>query len=818
MASASKLDQIVKGAAPPKGGGARTPRPPSILAGHGSHGNQGSSSSSSSSRRSRPAGPTSDPLHSLPSSPPQIYLNLLILEASLRAQYLTLRARRRQYTFFLALLSGWLGYFVYALFLAPREDGRGVGGSVYWVVEMAEKVALMGGLVTALLVWGTGQWERGIRWPRRWLAVANRGLRIVNAKVVLTKGGWWSELGALLAALRAWSSAAWAAGAPSSSAAAAAATGIGGPFGDYAGNLAADRAATAARMQADPSREMVGQLAGGALLPVGAANKALQGATLGTKLTRGALAGAGIGAVQGASSSADLGNIPQAALSTAIGAGTGAGFGLAAPLVGAGAGATARRLLGQTVPAVTGPSGPIQTPAQKYLMDAIQADGPGAIWQGTQQLGDQGMFADYGNNLRGIAQGLAIKPGAAGQNVVQALEARNAGVNTRLGQSVGQNLGPVTSPMTHGASVDAAIQPYAQAQQQALKEAGPVDISGVYKQLQDALPNAAPGTDEHKALSGAISSLTASGEGATAVPTTSAQVIDSARKGLDDALYPAVPGGQVSSAMRDQLGAYQMARQGISKALKDQIPAYKDATEAIAQVAPMRGAYNDGLGDLTRDVAHYPPDYQQTFNGLAPQVQDSRAAGLRMAVEQAVGTKENDLQALRNATQGANGWNAQNLGHVFGQGPVDSVNRDIAGELRMRDTFGKVTQNAETARRTAMAKALADSESKPWEIGETHNVTLHGIGLTIAKQPVNALLRAFQPGIDNGARDLQLGQAITAQGDPRNQIMAQLLRAHAVRQANDALSAPADRAVTTLTALSPAALAHALRNYREPAR
>lgn len=195
------------------------------------------------------------------------------------------------------------------------------------------------------------------------------------------------------------------------SAAAAAATGIGGQFGDYAGNLAADRAATDARMQADPSRQMVGQFAGGALLPVGAANKALQGATLGTKLTRGALAGAGIGAVQGASSSADLAsNTPQTALSTAIGAGTGAGFGLAAPLVGAGAGAAYRRLAGQAVPAVAGPSGPIQTPAQKYLMDAIQADGPGAVWQGTQQLGDHGMLADFGNNLRGIAQGLATNP------------------------------------------------------------------------------------------------------------------------------------------------------------------------------------------------------------------------------------------------------------------------------------------------------------------------------------------------------------------------------------------------------------------------
>lgn len=69
-----------------------------------------------------------------------------------------------------------------------------MGGSVYWMVEVGEKVALMGGIVTGILVWGTGQWERGVRWPRRWVGVANRGLRTMNVKVVIIKGPWWKEL------------------------------------------------------------------------------------------------------------------------------------------------------------------------------------------------------------------------------------------------------------------------------------------------------------------------------------------------------------------------------------------------------------------------------------------------------------------------------------------------------------------------------------------------------------------------------------------------------------------------------------------------
>lgn len=137
----------------------------------------------------------------LHSSPPQIYLNLLILEASLRLQWLQLRTRRRQHIFFLALLAFWIVYFGYALFLAPREDGSGVGGSVYWVVEVVEKLCLLGGIVTGVLVWGTGQWERGVRWPRRWAYCTNRGLRVFNCKLVVIKQPWWTELLSMLSIL-----------------------------------------------------------------------------------------------------------------------------------------------------------------------------------------------------------------------------------------------------------------------------------------------------------------------------------------------------------------------------------------------------------------------------------------------------------------------------------------------------------------------------------------------------------------------------------------------------------------------------------------
>ncbi|KAF3892944.1 Sporulation/nuclear morphology, Spo7 [Trichophyton interdigitale] len=193
----SQLDQIVKGAPPPEiqvhrpDTGSLDPPSPSPAPSPAPSSSQESSETAASSVATAAA---PDPLSALPSSPPQIYLNLLIVESALRAQYLALRTRRRQNTFFLLLLALWIAYFTYALFFRPREDGRGLGGSVYWVVETGEKVALTGGVVTAILIWGTGQWERGMRWPRRWLGVTNRGIRGMNAKVVVIPGPWWKEL------------------------------------------------------------------------------------------------------------------------------------------------------------------------------------------------------------------------------------------------------------------------------------------------------------------------------------------------------------------------------------------------------------------------------------------------------------------------------------------------------------------------------------------------------------------------------------------------------------------------------------------------
>src|SRR5258708_10312010 len=121
-------------------------------------------------------------------------------------------------------------------------------------------------------------------------------------------------------------------------AAGGAATGIGGKFGDYSGNLEAQRGEDKKLEEASPVLNTAGHIVGGALVPLVAVATAATGASLGVKTLYGALTGAGIGGMQGLSETKDLTDLPQAAKDTAIGVLGGATFGGTIPAVAKGVG------------------------------------------------------------------------------------------------------------------------------------------------------------------------------------------------------------------------------------------------------------------------------------------------------------------------------------------------------------------------------------------------------------------------------------------------------------------------------------------------
>ena len=132
---------------------------------------------------------------------------------------------------------------------------------------------------------------------------------------------------------------------PRIAAALEAATGIGGDFGDYSGNLARRQDTERAYAQAHPVLSGIGNLTGnvaglaavGAVPGVAAALPDAAPTILG-KIGQGAAAGAGLGAVQGANEAPDWSNVGQTVNSTVQGAGAGAILGGGFPLVAKGVG------------------------------------------------------------------------------------------------------------------------------------------------------------------------------------------------------------------------------------------------------------------------------------------------------------------------------------------------------------------------------------------------------------------------------------------------------------------------------------------------
>ncbi|KAI5779214.1 Spo7-like protein-domain-containing protein [Geopyxis carbonaria] len=127
------------------------------------------------------------PLEPPPSSASQTYFNLLLVEASLRSQYLNHLARRRKFTFFLLVLFLWILFFYHRFYV--------LGGSPYYYISHFEKLGFGGGVVTGVLYYATGLYHKTIVEPRQFVSIANRGLRGFNVKLVkvpLTSREWLS--------------------------------------------------------------------------------------------------------------------------------------------------------------------------------------------------------------------------------------------------------------------------------------------------------------------------------------------------------------------------------------------------------------------------------------------------------------------------------------------------------------------------------------------------------------------------------------------------------------------------------------------------
>ncbi|VIO73903.1 hypothetical protein [Bradyrhizobium ivorense] len=552
-----------------------------------------------------------------------------------------------------------------------------------------------------------------------------------------------------------------------------------GKPGGYAGHLEREQAETEKFRADHPIAAPVIEGVGGIATPLGVLGAAGKGASLGAKVTYGAGAGGLLGGVLGVTNSKDWTDLPQTMRDAVFGAGTGALLGGALPVVGKGIGAGVNWL----ADAVRSTPG-ISRSAAPHLLEALQADGPAAVRARMDGLGPDAMLGDAGPALLGKMQGASLNSDE-GRSILQSrLTRRNDGTNARVMADVNAALGPAEDPQTvtnairaHRTAVDNASYPAA------LQNAPDVQTAPILTQLDHAIPRAVG--MERRALENLREMMMTTEQrprldpfgrqevnprtgqpvfDEVPVSQNDAEVLHKVKQELDNVIQYDAPGlGVPAGALSRQQGVLRWMRGQLNQTLENQVPGYTAANRASAALANRADAVEAGTQYLgSGKTTPSPERFDAEFGPLSQGEKIAFAKGSRGNIERVLGTKANDLEALRGELQGEGGWNTAKIASVHGQEAADALMASVDRNRKFRDTFNKVVENSQTAQRTAAARAMKPDPSSETPIVNP-NMTVTGLAGTAAKKTAvaiaNALLRK-----DPTASFGEIASILSAQG------------------------------------------------------
>ena len=268
------------------------------------------------------------------------------------------------------------------------------------------------------------------------------------------------------------------------------------------------------------------------------------------------------------------------------------------------------------------------------------------------------------------------------------------------------------------------------------------------------------------------------------VSQNDAGVLHKVKGEIDNVIQYDAPGlGVPAAALTRQQGALKMFRGQLNDALEQQVPGYANANAVSAALAHRGEAVNLGTQYLGSGKTTASPErFAAAFEPLSLGEKIAFAKGSRGEIERNLGTKANDLQALRGQLQGEGGWNGNKIATVHGQQGADELAATVDRNLKFRDTYNKVVENSQTAQRTA-----AQKEMKPEPSTETPFLgpgsTLTGMGVTAAKKSVQAVVNALTRTDPTGSYG-EVARALSEQGAARDARLLAVVDALNSRQGN----------------------------------
>jgi hypothetical protein len=527
------------------------------------------------------------------------------------------------------------------------------------------------------------------------------------------------------------------------------------------------------------------------------------GMGLGGRLLGGATGGATIGAIGGAAETPagaswqDMGK--NAAVQGLAGGVTG---GIVSPALSAGGELVNRALATNAAKSVLG----MPSAAVKYA-SGILGDGS-AVQPALDNLGPQSTLADVSPEWLAVARGAAANPGTR-EDIVNAMNARSAGANQRLGADLNASLGPVTPPSQIAGEINANRQATGQLYDPLFQNATAVNTQPLANQLDTSAVNLrGPAQD---AVQGVRNSLNITG---TDQLDPNPGTLFQTRQSID---------GQLRTATDPKVIAQlSNARQQVDAELQRAVPGIKPIDSQYAQIMGQNEGLQTGANVLdSGKTAIRPEDFAQQFQQAAQptgQMVGPSAIPLRIQqgnraeIDRVLGTNANDPAAFNRLVKGDGDWNPQKLSTIYGPDNAQAALAAGQREATFADTANRVTRGSDTAMGTNFSDAVK-ALSAPTEFPK--DITLLGTGGYVAKKAFD-MLRGNNA--EAAAQNFigSLGSASVAQGSPRDQLVQALMQHNAAMQAP--LSPGAAKVVNALAGTREDAAQRYLPLYGAPSR
>lgn len=367
--------------------------------------------------------------------------------------------------------------------------------------------------------------------------------------------------------------------------------------------------------------------------------------------------------------------------------------GIAAPV------ATSYGLTRAAQPSVPGAS---RGAARMLADDLDNSGGAAAVRQRLDELGPDAMFLDASPSLQGRAQGLAIQPDTR-EMINAPLIARNQQRNQRLAADVDGALGPAPVPSQIEAGLEASRGVVGAQYPQVFQGARAVDTAPLANALDTmAVDTRGPARD---AVVRARGYLNIPG---TQTLDPNPQALHATRKALDGIIQ----GGETNTDVLRNLG---FARQAVDDELRAAVPGIKDVDARIQELSRQSEGLTRGSQVLDGGKTAVRPveladEITQAVTPAGQMVGPSGSAfrmrqGARAELDRLVGTRANDLEALKQAVKGDGDWNRAKLAQLFGEAEAGRVFNAVDREAAFADAYKKIVENSQTAQRTAAAEA-----------------------------------------------------------------------------------------------------------------